>query len=475
MLAFGDNSYKKYIKFLNDIVEERGGSRSLFKTYGMEVHHILPKEYLKHIELLPEDHPLLVGASSSNEIVNNFNSPKNLILLTPSQHLEAHKILYIENKTNPYLAAGYFALSSTHSEDVDFESIPDDLLFMLRSELHAKSDTSNNSFSDIARDHASIAAQLSGGDYIITFTDDSRKHCTRKELIDVLNDELIKVNLAPTIKTNTIENLFSKSKKSIIDVANISKQSNAYSLIATNVKTIEHIKNPNRTQGISRLILPYIRTFDGMKNSFTFDHAPSRISDILADKTILVSKEQIRYCAHQNEQALLAGELPMCQTQKEPNYSFIYCAEDDTDGTDVKNKILASFAERDLLADTLKESHGHYSNELDLTKALENKDECIELVRDKYGYDGPIETGGFYIMPDGTAVKSINHADIDKFLIRTGYITGTVDDYGDGSQFMESINCVRLRRRGGRDSWILPYMILPVNQLTQAQYNVVSD
>ena len=93
-----------------------------------------------------------------------------------------------------------------------------------------------------------------------------------------------------------------------------------------------------------------------------------------------------------------------------------------------------------------------YSNDLDISKALINKEECIQLIREKYGYEGPIKTGGFYIMPDGSAVKSENHADIDKFLIRNGYISGKVEDYGDGSQFMDAINCVRIRRRGGSDT-----------------------
>ena len=116
-----------------------------------------------------------------------------------------------------------------------------------------------------------------------------------------------------------------------------------------------------------------------------------------------------------------------------------------------------------------------YSNDLDISKALINKEECIQLIREKYGYEGPIKTGGFYIMPDGSAVKSENHADIDKFLIKNGYISGKVEDYGDGSQFMDAINCVRIRRRGGSDTWILPYMILPEEQLTAAQYEVLEN
>lgn len=99
-----------------------------------------------------------------------------------------------------------------------------------------------------------------------------------------------------------------------------------------------------------------------------------------------------------------------------------------------------------------------YWNKLDISKALINKDECIDKIKFFYGYDGDITTGGFFIMPDGTIIKTQNHADIDKYLIKAGYISlkdgqklGELD-YGDGSQFMDAINCIRIRRRGGKDS-----------------------
>jgi len=120
-----------------------------------------------------------------------------------------------------------------------------------------------------------------------------------------------------------------------------------------------------------------------------------------------------------------------------------------------------------------------YWNKLDISKALINKDECIDKIKSWYSYDGDITTGGFFIMPDGTIIKTQNHADIDKYLIKAGYISlkdgqklGELD-YGDGSQFMDAINCVRIRRRGGRDSWILPYCVLPNNNLTTTQYNIL--
>jgi len=120
-----------------------------------------------------------------------------------------------------------------------------------------------------------------------------------------------------------------------------------------------------------------------------------------------------------------------------------------------------------------------YWNKLDISKALTNQDDCIDKIKSFYGYNGDITTGGFYIMPDGTIIKTQNHTDIDKYLIRAGYISLKDGqklnelDYGDGSQFMDAINCVRIRRRGGKDSWILPYCVLPNNNLTTTQYNVL--
>ena len=119
-----------------------------------------------------------------------------------------------------------------------------------------------------------------------------------------------------------------------------------------------------------------------------------------------------------------------------------------------------------------------YSNNLDLTDALNNKDKCISLIKDTYGYIGPIETGGFYIMPEGTIIKSANHMDIDKLLIKNKFIKKLDQEplqFGDGSQFMDAINCVRIRRRGGKDAWILPYMILPEDRLTEVQFDILKN
>ena len=129
----------------------------------------------------------------------------------------------------------------------------------------------------------------------------------------------------------------------------------------------------------------------------------------------------------------------------------------------------------------MKYTEGIENNYLDLSKALENKSDCINLLKQSFGYGGSIETGAFYILPDGSAIKSKEHSDIDKFLIKNKFIKIIdKDEYnynssGSGSLFMDAINCVRIRRRSGRDTWLLPYMVLPEKDLTNEQYRVISD
>ena len=129
----------------------------------------------------------------------------------------------------------------------------------------------------------------------------------------------------------------------------------------------------------------------------------------------------------------------------------------------------------------MKYREGIENNYLDLSKALEKKSDCINLLKQSFGYGGSIETGAFYILPDGSAIKSKEHSDIDKFLIKNKFIKIIdKDEYnynssGNGSLFMDAINCVRIRRRGGRDSWLLPYIVLPEKDLTNEQYRVIKD
>jgi len=129
--------------------------------------------------------------------------------------------------------------------------------------------------------------------------------------------------------------------------------------------------------------------------------------------------------------------------------------------------------------------HSYYNKVMDLSHAIENKKECIELIKDNYGYNGPVSTGGYYILPDGSVVKSTNHADIDKLLIKQNFIIpkegytkkDLLDnfEYGDGSQFLEAIGAVRLRRRGGADSWMLPYLTMSNIRPTTAQLEIMID
>lgn len=129
--------------------------------------------------------------------------------------------------------------------------------------------------------------------------------------------------------------------------------------------------------------------------------------------------------------------------------------------------------------------HSYYNKVMDLSYALEHKQECIDLIKGYYNYTGPISTGGYYILPDGSAIKSTNHADIDKLLIKQDYIIpkegytkkDLLDnfDYGDGSQFLEAVGAVRLRRRGGKDSWMLPYLTMSNVRPTTAQLEIMID
>jgi len=126
-----------------------------------------------------------------------------------------------------------------------------------------------------------------------------------------------------------------------------------------------------------------------------------------------------------------------------------------------------------------------YGNQLmDLSYALENKDKCLEEIkRSNFGIldaGTPLKTGCYYVLPDGRAITAKNHADIDRFLIRQGFIKPKKGhtrkeiydnfDYGDGSQFLEAIGCIRLRRRGGADAWMLPYLTLSNSRPTTIQY-----
>lgn len=84
--------------------------------------------------------------------------------------------------------------------------------------------------------------------------------------------------------------------------------------------------------------------------------------------------------------------------------------------------------------------------------------------------------GGFYILPTGESIKvKRDHADIDKYLIKNKQIEPYEVNYHDASKSMDDLNCIRIRARGGRDSWISPYIILPKDRLTEAQYNTLMD
>lgn len=113
-----------------------------------------------------------------------------------------------------------------------------------------------------------------------------------------------------------------------------------------------------------------------------------------------------------------------------------------------------------------------YYNKIDLS-SNESDEDIIKSIKSQFKtFDNPsnITCGGYYILPSGEFLQAQNHLDIDKWLMRQGYIKKQSTDFADGSQYMEvKLNCVRVRCRGGKDDWIEPYIVLPKNRLTISQ------
>ena len=82
------------------------------------------------------------------------------------------------------------------------------------------------------------------------------------------------------------------------------------------------------------------------------------------------------------------------------------------------------------------------NNNLDLSKALENKEYCIALVKGQFQYVGDItkECTGYWLMSDGTLIDCKAHGNIDLFLIRQGFIE--IDKYLEGIVSLEENNTV---------------------------------
>lgn len=113
-----------------------------------------------------------------------------------------------------------------------------------------------------------------------------------------------------------------------------------------------------------------------------------------------------------------------------------------------------------------------YYNKIDLSSNSSDED-IIKSIKDQFKtFDNlsNITYGGYYILPSGEFLQAYNHLDIDKWLMRQGYIKKQSTDFADGSQYMEvKLNCIRVRCRGGKDDWIEPYIVLPKNRLTISQ------
>ena len=113
-----------------------------------------------------------------------------------------------------------------------------------------------------------------------------------------------------------------------------------------------------------------------------------------------------------------------------------------------------------------------YYNKIDLS-SNESDEDIIKSIKSQFKtFDNPsnITCGGYYILPSGEFLQAQNHLDIDKWLMRQGYIKKQSTDFADGSQYMEvKLNCIRVRCRGGKDNWIEPYIVLPKSRLTISQ------
>lgn len=114
----------------------------------------------------------------------------------------------------------------------------------------------------------------------------------------------------------------------------------------------------------------------------------------------------------------------------------------------------------------------NYYNKIDLS-SNESDEDIIKSIKVQFKtFNNPsnITYGGYYILPSGEFLQTQNHLDIDKWLMRQGYIKKQSTDFADGSQYMEvKLNCIRVRCRGGKDDWIEPYIVLPKRRLTISQ------
>ena len=106
----------------------------------------------------------------------------------------------------------------------------------------------------------------------------------------------------------------------------------------------------------------------------------------------------------------------------------------------------------------------------------EENNEIIKLIKSNFQVTKDPAIGGYYILPSGEAIKvNRDHADIDKFLIKQNIIPKHEVSFSDGSKYMDDLNCIRIRARGGKDSWINPYITLPKNRPTEKQFETLNS
>ncbi len=119
-----------------------------------------------------------------------------------------------------------------------------------------------------------------------------------------------------------------------------------------------------------------------------------------------------------------------------------------------------------------------YENDLNIEKAIENKEEVTQILIEKFKYDGKInkECTGYWVLKDGTILDCKAHGNIDKFLIDKKFVLNNAAKFNvyDGSQFMDYVNAVRIRNEVPHFRYPA-YLTLPKNKLTSTQLSIVNQ
>ena len=115
---------------------------------------------------------------------------------------------------------------------------------------------------------------------------------------------------------------------------------------------------------------------------------------------------------------------------------------------------------------------------MNLSKALDNIDECLCLLKKKFQYNGDIfkVNNGYWVLSNGDILDCGAHGNIDLFLIKQGFIENLKKEFNvyDGSQFMDEINAVRVRNEIVRPHLKAPaYLTLPKHNMSSYQRQLI--